>query len=219
MNTHEFVFVRLTALADGLGLYVGFVLSFLSSLLPPIFVLELIRFGWFPLLVLSFLRVTPKASVDGGASPENPETSGDSTVPTENTNVTLLLIPRWCLRRQHHLIRIRQATSFSAVSNLKCATVQLTALLTALPPRTSFLPFFRDSDPRCISVLAEPESEARGLLPALRRWMTTAMLICLLGLVTCAYRMVLSYELVFPFTPSCSRNPHNIQKLVVLLVP
>ena len=86
MDTHEFGFARLLALADALGPYVGFVLSFLSSLLPPIFDLELTRFGWFPLLFVPFSGIKPKATADGGTSPENPETSRNNAVPTENAN-------------------------------------------------------------------------------------------------------------------------------------
>ena len=161
MDTHEFVFARLMAFADALGLYVGFVLSFLSSLLPPIFDLELTRFGWFPLLLVPFSRVKPKATADGGTSPENPETSRNNAVPTENANrdtaETPAVPPTAASPDQNQTGNVL----FSAVSNLIAQPRNRRRYLQRCP-RERRVSFFRDSDPRGISVLAEPESEAWG---------------------------------------------------------
>ena len=99
------------------GLYVGFVVSFLSSLSD----LELTRFIWF------------------GTGPENPETSGNSAVPTENANhdtaADSLSVPPTAASPDQNQ---NSNVLFSAVSNLNA---QLTALNAALPPRTAFLLF------------------------------------------------------------------------------
>jgi hypothetical protein len=128
LDLHEFVFARLMALADTLGLYEDLFSLSLSSL----FDLELTRFGWFPLLLVSFFRVTPKATADGGTGPENPETSGNSAVPTENANHDTAAdspsVPPAAASPDQNP---NSNVLFSAVSNLNA---QLTVLHTALPP-------------------------------------------------------------------------------------
>ena len=162
INTHEFGFARLLALADALGLYVGFVLSFLSSLLPPIVDLELTLFDWFPLLLVPFSGVKPKATADGGTSPENPETSSNNAVPTENANrdtaaETPAVPPAAASSDQNQTGNVL----FSVVSNLNAQPRNRRRYLPGCLRERRFS-FFRDSEPRGISVLAEPESEAWG---------------------------------------------------------
>src|SRR5260370_15759353 len=75
LDSHEFVFARLTALADGLGCMWS---CPLSSLLPlPAFNLKLTRPSFPP------SGVTPKAGTDGGVGPENTDISRNNAVPAE----------------------------------------------------------------------------------------------------------------------------------------
>ena len=125
----------------------GLVLSYLSSLLTlPIFDLELTRFNSPP---FPLSGVTPKAS---GIGPENPVTSRNYAVPTENTNHTGAAdtpqVPPTAASPDQNQ---NNSVLFSAVSNLNA---QLTALHAALPPRTAFLLVSGHSDPRGMSALA-----------------------------------------------------------------
>jgi hypothetical protein len=130
-------------------LYVGLVLSSISSLLPlPIFDLELTRF---PCSSFPLSGVTSKAGAHGGIGPENPETSRNNAVSTENTNHagaadTPPMPPTAASPDQN-----QNNVLLSAVSNLNA---QLTVLHAALPPRVAFLLFSGHSDPRDMSVVA-----------------------------------------------------------------
>jgi len=103
-----------------------------------------------------FSGATPKATADAGTGPENPETSRDNAVPTENsenanhdTAANTPPVPPAAAASPDQ--NQTNNTLFSAVSNLDA---QLTALHAALPPRTAFLLFSGHSDPRSMSVPA-----------------------------------------------------------------
>ena len=146
LDLHEFVFARLMALADTLGLYEDLFSLSLSSL----FDLELTRFGWFPLLLVSFFRVTPKATADGGTGPETQKLLATALSRQRTQTMILLLIPRRCLRRQHHPTKTQTAMSFSRLSRISMRNSQCYTRRSLRERRFSS---FRDGDPRNMSVL------------------------------------------------------------------
>jgi RNA exonuclease 1 len=147
LDSHEFVFARLMALADALGC--TWALCFLLA----IFDLELTR---------SFLLsgVTPKTGAESGVGSENPETSRNNTIPIEKANHAAVATdtdippsPPTALSPSQNQ---KDNVLFSAVTDLNA---QLTTLHAALPPRTAFLLFSGHSDPRSMSALAAQRAQ------------------------------------------------------------